>query len=171
MKIFVCLALASVLSAQDPAPKALVPVTSSELPAARADLQPKAKAVDPGDRPVHRKQELEKREAQADRLSGVARVQKRRAGQEQAAQARYKKAELAELNKAGKARRLTQIAQKHTDTHQQRAEEIHQKAERSWKAYLSQNAVAPSTPEAAPIAPRKAAEPAREPATAADAAL
>jgi hypothetical protein len=169
MKIFVGLALAGVLSAQDPAPKALVPMTSAKATAAVADLPTKAKAVDPGDRQVHRKQELERREAQADKLSGVARIQKRRAGQEQATQARYKKAELAELTKAGKAKRLTQIAQNHADTHQLRAEAIHQKAEHSWKAYLSLNSVPPPKPEPAPSAPREDGEAAKAPVNAADA--
>jgi hypothetical protein len=90
-------------------------------------------------------------------------------GQEQATQARYKKAENEELKKAGKAKRLTQIAQNQADTHQQRAEEIHQKAERSWKAYLSLNAVAPANPEVAAAAPRKVEEAAKEPAKAEDA--
>jgi hypothetical protein len=169
MKLFVCLALASVLSAQAPAPKAQVPSTGPELPAAKPDLKPKATAVIPGDRPVHRKQELERREAQADKLSGVARVQKLRAGKEQATQARYKRAEMEELKKASKAKRLTQIAQNHAETHQRKAEEIHQKAEHSWNAYLSLNGVPPSKPEAAPVAPRKDEEAAKEPAKAEDA--
>jgi hypothetical protein len=169
MKAFVYLALASVLAAQDPAPKTQVPKTAVELPAAKAELKAKAKTVNPGDRPVHRRQELEKREAQADMVSGVARIQKHRASQEQAAQTRYKKAENEELKQAGKARRLTQIAQNKADAHQQRADAIHQKAERSWKAYLSLNAAAPVNPEVPAVAPRKVEEPAKEPAKAEDA--
>jgi hypothetical protein len=164
MKAFVYLALASVLAAQDPTPKAQVPKPPVESPAAKAELKPKGKTVNPGERPVHRKQELERREAQADMLSGVARIQKRRASQEQASQNRYKKAENEELKKAGKAKRLTQIAQNQADTHQQRAEAIHQKAERSWKAYLSLNAVPPVNPEVSAVVPKKVEETAKEPA-------
>jgi hypothetical protein len=169
MKAFVYLALASVLAAQDPGPKAQVPKTAVESPAAKAELKPKVKTVNPGDRPVPRKQELARREAQADMLSGVARIQKRRASQEQATQVRYKKAENEELKKAGKAKRLAQIAQNWADTHQQRADEIHQKAERSWKVYLSLNAVPSVNPEVPAVVPKKVEETAKEPAKAEDA--
>lgn len=169
MKILIFLALASVLSAQDPAPKTQVPGTAAESPATKVDLKPKAKAVTPGDHPAHHKQELQKREAQADKLSGVARLQKRRASHEQSSQARYKKAEVEELKRSDKAKRLAEGAQHQADAHQKKAGEIHQRAEQSWKAYLSLNAVPAANPDPAAVAPKKDEDAAKEPAKAEDA--